>query len=171
VQQLADPPNLTDWMQAWGNLAGALFSACAFVAAVGLLWHEMRIRRKDEEDRLAAQARMVLVSVLDARGDVDDGTTRMLIVNVRNHSQAPIIDVEVKASRPDGDGADHDYLAFHVEAIEPGESDSDLWLLRSPVRTSRSTPITDQVKSRVDFTDAQGLRWVRTGRDQPQRQL
>lgn len=127
---MADP-SITDWMEAWGNLAGALFSACAFVAAVGLLWHEIRIRRTDEVDRLAAQARMVLVSVLDARGETHSAA-RMLMVNVRNHSQAPIIDVEVRAVRKTADNGADDVMEFHVEAIEAGQSDGDLWLCSIP---------------------------------------
>jgi hypothetical protein len=162
-------PSVTDWMQGWGTVAGAVFSALALAATVGLLWHEMLVRRRDEEDRLAAQARMVLVSVLDARGDVDQGIAQMLIVNVRNHSQAPIIDVEVSASQKDGAAGGSDQFEFHIEAIEPGQSDGDLWLLQSPVTASRQTPITDQVNSRVAFTDAQGLRWQRVDRNQPQR--
>lgn len=127
---MADP-SITDWMEAWGNLADALFSACAFVAAVGLLWHEIRIRRTDEVDRLAAQARMVLVSVLDARGETHSAA-RMLMVNVRNHSQAPIIDVEVRAVRKTADNGADDVMEFHVEAIEAGQSDGDLWLCSIP---------------------------------------
>lgn len=165
---MADP-SITDWMEAWGNLAGALFSACAFVAAVGLLWHEIRIRRTDEVDRLAAQARMVLVSVLDARGETHSAA-RMLMVNVRNHSQAPIIDVEVRAVRKTTDGGADDVMEFHVEAIEAGQSDGDLWLLKTPVTLSRTSPVAGHIDTEVQFTDAQGLRWIRTGRDQPQRQ-
>ncbi len=169
MQQIADPPTITDWMQAWGTLAGALFSALAFAAAVGLLMHEMWIRRREGQDRLAAQARMVLVSVLDARGSLDEGTTRMLMVNVRNHSQATIIDVEVAARRRDGATGAPDEFAFKIEAIEAGQSDGDLWLLRSPVHPSPSAPVAEQVDSSVYFTDAQGLRWVRRGQQQPER--
>jgi hypothetical protein len=162
-------PTVTDWMEAWGNTASALFSAFAFIAAVGLLWHEIRIRRADEVDRLAAQARMVLVSVLDARGE-SHSAARMLSVNVRNHSQAPIIDVEVRASRRKVDGAEDDVVEFYIEAIEGGQSDGDLWLLKTPVVLPRNSPTATHVDTEIQFTDAQGLRWVRVGRDQPQRQ-
>jgi hypothetical protein len=72
----------------------------------------------------------------------------------------------LRACRREEDDVVRDELAFQVEVVEPGESVGDLWLLGSPMRTSRSTQVDDQVDSSVHFTDAQGQRWERRGRVQ-----
>lgn len=165
-------------MQGWGTVAGALFSALAFVAAVSLLWHEVRTRRRDDEDRVAGQARMVLISVFDAHGNNDGGLVRMVNIHVRNHSASPIIDVEVMAKHcqpADSQAADgqaeQDILAFEAEFIDPGHSDSELWLLRTPISWTREVPLSSFFSTRIAFTDAMGLRWVRENRDEPRRFL
>jgi hypothetical protein len=160
-------------MQGWGTVAGALFSALAFVAAVSLLWHEVRTRRRDDEDRVAGQARMVLISVFDAHENHDGGLVRMVNIHVRNHSASPIIDVEVEAvhSQPTADETEQDILTFEAEFIDPGHSDSELWLLRTPVSWTREVPLSSFFSTRIAFTDAMGLRWVRENRDEPRRFL
>ncbi len=160
-------------MQAWGTVAGAVFSALAFVAAVSLLWHEVRTRRRDDEDRVAGQARMVLISVFDAHDNRDGGLVRMVNIHVRNHSASPIIDVEVMAvhGQSAADKAEQDILMFEVEFINPGHSDSELWLLRTPISWTHEVPLPSFFSTRIAFTDAQGLRWVRENRDEPRRFL
>lgn len=164
-------PNVADWMQAWGTVAGALFSALAFVAAVSLLWHEVRTRRRDDEDRVAGQARMILISVFDAHDNSDGGLVRMVNIRVRNHSASPITDVEVVAvhSQKSADGPERDSLTFETEFIDPDRSDSELWLLQAPISWKHDIPLAGFFATRITFTDAQGLRWVRDGRDEPRR--
>lgn len=173
ILTVAGTPTVPDWMQAWGTVAGVVFSALAFGAAVGLLWHEISTRRRDDTDRLAGQARMVLVSVLDAHGNSEGGgLVHMVSIQVRNHSARPIIDVDVQARRLlDGDSSEEDELEFEAESIEAGRSDSELWPLRTPLRWTQEKPLASFFKTRVAFTDAEGLRWIREGREEPRRQL
>jgi hypothetical protein len=169
---IASPPLVTDWMQAWGTVAGAAFSALAFVAAVSLLLNEIFTRRRDDADRVASQARMVLISVFDAHDSGEDGLVRMVNIHVRNHSTSPIIDVNVLATRQlDDDPAGPDTLSFEAESIGAGHADSELWLLRTPIRRTHERPLADFFSTRIAFTDAGGLRWTREGWDEPRRQL
>jgi hypothetical protein len=173
AQAAAKTPSVTDWMQAWGTVAAAVFSALAFVGTVGLLLHEVRTRRRDEADRIAGQARMVLISVFDAHDNDEGGLVRMVNIHVRNHSASPIIDVDVLAIHrvPEDGSSEPDTLTFQTESIEPGHSDSELWLLRTPIRWAPGTPLAESFNTRIAFTDAEGLRWIREGRAEPRRQL
>ncbi len=173
ILTVAGSPNLPDWMQAWGTVGGVVFSALAFGAAVGLLWHEISTRRRDDADRIAGQARMVLVSVLDAHGNSEGGGfVHMVNIQVRNHSASPIIDVDVRASLLlDGVSSEEDDLEFEAESIEAGRSDSELWPLRTPIRWTPEKPLASFFKTQIAFTDAGGLRWIREGREEPRRQF
>lgn len=80
----------------------------------------------------------------------------------------------VEASRrSDGDSSEWDKpeFEFETESIEAGHSDSELWLLPDPVRSTHEKPLARFFITRVAFTDAEGLRWTREGRDEPHRQF
>jgi hypothetical protein len=55
----APTPSMADWLQAWGTIAAAVFSALAVLFAALLLRHELVVRREERADRDAAQARLV----------------------------------------------------------------------------------------------------------------
>ena len=108
---------MTDWMQGWGTVAGALFSALGFVAAVSLLWHEVRTRR-----RMIGRRQPDGPTTFDAHGRLHV-TCPTGHIHVRNHSASPIIDVEVMAEhcQPAAGQAEQDILAFEAEFIDPGQ--------------------------------------------------
>ncbi|HET9517100.1 MAG TPA: hypothetical protein VFO77_05180 [Actinoplanes sp.] len=84
-------PELADWLQGWGTVAGAAFSALAFLATLGLLVHEIRVRRRDEQDRTAQQARLITtITRTDSKQE-----TPLVFAEVTNHSVAPVFDIAV----------------------------------------------------------------------------
>jgi hypothetical protein len=59
---------MVEWIQAWATVAGTLFAAAAAVSAILLLRHEIHVRRREQRDTDAAQARSVIMTI----GDTDD---------------------------------------------------------------------------------------------------
>jgi hypothetical protein len=173
-------PDLADWLQGWGTVAGAAFSALAFLATLGLLMHEIRVRRRDEQDRMASQARLVTTTT-HAVGDIDGQP--MVFAEVTNHSAAPVFDIVVapqqKAFRTMvGDGQymtdlsirDLHYLTSDVyllDQLNPGQVHNfPSWeghYGTSAVGAGVRLPVT------TEFTDAAGLRWRRHNRGRPKR--
>jgi hypothetical protein len=50
-------PTITDWLQGLGTAMGMIFAAVAAFVAIMLFRHELEVRRHDEADKEAAQAR------------------------------------------------------------------------------------------------------------------
>jgi hypothetical protein len=90
----ADVPKITDWLQAWGSVAGALMSAGALVFTGLLLLHEIRVRREERRETAIAQARLVWAEALNPVGSESGGWTGVDWV-VHNHSSSPIFNAEV----------------------------------------------------------------------------
>jgi hypothetical protein len=78
-------PDVADWLQGWGTVAGAVFSALAFLATLGLLLHEIRVRRRDEEDPMAQQARLITTITR-----AEDGKEESPLVSPRLPTTAPL---------------------------------------------------------------------------------
>lgn len=97
MQHVTQAPNITDWLQGWGSVAGAGVSALAAAAALGLLWHEIRARRSESRDREAAQARLITVRAAPVR--IVNSMFRDIVVTIKNHSSAPIFEIEFGAAR------------------------------------------------------------------------
>lgn len=90
----------------------------------------------------------MLVAVVDAHDTGHGGLIRMVNVHVRNHSQSPILDVGVHVIRRGCDPAAasvEDTLTFRAESIDPGESDSELWLPLVPIRRSHDVPLAESL--------------------------
>jgi hypothetical protein len=166
-----DGPTLADWLQGWGTVAGALFAALAAVAAVAVLMHDRAVRRNDEADAAAAQARGVLVLV-DADWDEREITEATFIV--KNFSSNVILDISL-GYRPRNGLRNLDVDMTGSDYLGPGDS-SKPWVVRLdppvPIATDLIPPGVmppDVIPTRVAFTDAAGRRWRRDGRAQPVR--
>jgi hypothetical protein len=153
-------------MQGWGSLAGVFTSLVAIIFTGLLLRHEIRARRRDEEESAAAQARLIKVRVdsetrkkLDSPGVV---VTR-LSFRVANHSEQAIFTIFVKPIP--------DFLNLHFRAIggiqNPADSNFRSDVLE-PGGIFEGAWTVEHRADRVDglflgadgsFTDRAGLRW------------
>ena len=167
---VADGPTLADWLQGWGTVGGTVFAALAAVAAVAVLMHDRAVRRADEADTAAAQARAVIVLV-NAKWDEPQVTD--VWFTLRNFSNSVILDIRFGYRYRDSQGR-LEGGEFRREYLAPGEStESEKMRLDQPVQAWDTLPAgvipPDLFPTRVIFTDAAGRRWRRDGRAQPVR--
>ncbi|TDB79620.1 hypothetical protein [Micromonospora sp. KC721] len=160
-------PKITDWMQAWGSLAGLLMSTVA-VLFTGLLFrHEIRVRREEQRDNEAAQARLVVARPIAMKrdGERSDEITHVGCL-ITNYSSMPIFNLTVRL-----------YVTGYLDSIgdEPAlfsvVQDDVAWTaaLRWPVRDSDL--LQDEFYCVLDFVDSAGLSWRRSGLHLPTRQI
>ncbi|WP_146179824.1 hypothetical protein [Micromonospora sp. RP3T] len=167
-----EKPKVTDWVQAWAGGASALFTGAAFAAAAVALLVERKRRREDIErlekqraedvarleadqaDRDVAQARLVMTTA-----NFDERTMQIVSMEVTNHSQYTILDVQLwlgfpsEALKPDKNRWMH-----VIQALPPGKT----FQLVDPPQIFRAGPIgSDHFVPWVEFVDARGLRWRR----------
>lgn len=151
--------NVPDWLTGLGAMAA--FAALFFAASE---WRHTQAERRDSE---GDQARLVVLEVVEedrSRGTWD------LLVTVRNHSSAPVLDV--RAERTGGAGA----LGYWQEEISHGVRHIDpvyepILLPGETIPPFRFSLSADVRNIRLTFTDAHGRRWKRDGRKQPERAL
>ncbi|WP_124774368.1 hypothetical protein [Micromonospora inaquosa] len=162
----AEAPKITDWMQAWGSLAGLALSGIAALATVLLLRHEIRVRRDEQRDNEAAQARLVVgrIKAIERSMLLEIASSGAylryeVVWEVSNYSGLPVFDLTVNlfedvvpAAR--ADVVDGTFSAkFQVdEALAETYSVGEI-------------PIT------IQYSDASGLRWRRRGLGTPTRQF
>ncbi|WP_461011422.1 hypothetical protein [Streptomyces capparidis] len=79
-------------MSDFWEAAGAIATTAATGVALWLAVHEVRMRRKDEADRAAAQARLVVPAIEGTRGEVF------------NHSSEPLLELRIIRADADVDG-------------------------------------------------------------------
>lgn len=176
AKSAVDWGSVPDWVAAVG---GAI---SLFVVVIGLLY-EIRRRRLDDEraaaerrDAEARQARLVTFDWSPTETDHDvqvsirnDGDGPIRHVTVWAHLMLFAWDVEGKGStRPEYQdiclyGEDHDEDLRYVAPQSRRE-----WVL-SYNRTKVPPGEVSLSELRVEFTDAAGLRWARTGDDEPRR--
>jgi hypothetical protein len=122
-------PTITDWLQGIGTTAGTIFAAVAAFAAIMLFRHEIKVRRHDEADKQAAQARSVFVTfeeVTSADPQVgglilprdDDKLVASVDIYIHNLSDAVIADTSWKATRTDTNDV---ILRMSHDILGPGE--------------------------------------------------
>lgn len=159
----------TDWLQAWGTVAGAVFAAAAAVAAFLVLLHEIRVRRRDEADLRAATARMVIVTTGDVKGaepqENAPGSLTSVEVYVNNFSRFPVVDVSLAVGRVNGK---REYM-WASDLIRPGESQLIKCVFHPPVAWPYSVHPPSLLRTVIIFTDDNGFRWQRVDRNQPSR--
>ncbi|MFD6771185.1 hypothetical protein ACFWC6_33780 [Micromonospora chalcea] len=174
-----EAPKITDWMQAWGSLAGLVMSTVA-VLFTGLLFrHEIRVRREEQRDNEAAQARLVVgiiaewePSEVNEWGDLV-GPAVSLTWQVKNYSQAPVFDVRISFYANWG----HDFGVVRfsnkkpvaVAVIEESAS-GQVGITPTEIRDEEGFDLSRFTVS-VEFTDASGVRWKRFGNYPPERRF
>lgn len=160
---------LTDWLQAWGTVAGAVFAAVAAVVAFLVLVREIRVRRRDQDDLRASTARLVLVTTGQEEGEEPAEETIGLITSweflVNNFSHFPVVDVRVTAERLSGETV----LTWATDLLKPGETSVLSCHFNPALSYSYKDYPPDLLRIKIVFTDDNGLRWQRTDRQQPKR--
>lgn len=156
-------------------------SAVATTAATGVaLWlavHEVQMRRKDETDRQAAQARLVVSAIEGTRGEVV------------NHSSEPLLELRIIRADADVDGgpvavrwAEDAQRIFrnvsageerHLELLVQGWGPLFHPELSYEVGTDEGVAPFNATNHRltIQFLDAAGLWWQRVGLEPPTRVL
>ncbi|MEH1098198.1 hypothetical protein [Micromonospora sp. CPCC 205561] len=160
-------PKITDWMQAWGSLAGLVMSTAAVIFTGLLFRHEIRVRREEQRDNEAAQARLVVARpvVMKRDGERSDEITHVGCL-INNYSSMPIFNLTVRL-----------YVTGYLDAIgeEPAlfsvVQDDVAWTaaLRWPVRDSDL--LKEEFYCSINFVDSAGLSWHRSGLNLPTRKF
>lgn len=157
----AEAPKITDWMQAWGSVVGLLLSGLAAMATWLLFRHEIQVRREEQRDNEAAQARLI-VPVLN---DLPRGLDEVRSFTIANYSGVPFYDLRVMLlwrERLIGNYPS----ALHVLMEEVAGSFS---YLAVPGVDVAGIAKTGDLAIGVYFTDASGLRWSKLNREPPTR--
>lgn len=171
-----EPPKITDWMQAWGSLAGVLAGSVAAVAASWLLVHE---RQQSREARVEAEqvgARAVHYSSLfGTMWRSPSGGPRLSIqFKVTNYGPQPARRVMAVARCP---RARNTWLIFVAEILEPHDSCEGSGLFELPDVLLPPTPLTSMgidnylsdISLTLRFFDFNGREWERTDNGDPVR--
>ncbi|TQJ26152.1 hypothetical protein FBZ33_6538 [Micromonospora sp. A202] len=176
-----EQPKVTDWMQAWGSVAGVFAGLAAAVAATALLMFERRqaqeARRQLAEERRSqeeSRARAVASGGLHCPSGtlkLDANTAEVKITHVdllvHNFGPDPIHWVVVAVALPNGRIVEHN----GTELIGPQQTEA----VRIPVNPSHACTTTDanfELKLcdvTVTFTDSSGIQWNRTNNGAPER--
>ncbi|MEU0548295.1 hypothetical protein [Micromonospora sp. NPDC005979] len=169
----AEAPKITDWMQAWGSLAGLVMSTFAVVFTGLLFRHETRVRREEQESREAAQARLV-IPVLTHDDDDSDGVVVRndptgATVTLVNHSAAPIFDVRVDVAWEESHRWPGRRREMKSTVTAHGGRRFAVVEKSEAVRFELTGSAAHVGQARIRFTDAAGLVWVRTGLGSPVR--
>ncbi|MEU8082524.1 hypothetical protein AB0B57_02660 [Micromonospora sp. NPDC049101] len=164
---VAEDPKITDWMQAWGSIAGLVMSTIA-VLLTGLLFrHEIRVRREERRASEATQARLVLPLLTQFTNEVgrDSGEYKSVRWQVTNHSDAPILALTAELRLRDYTSAvsQTDTIPVLSGTLE-GSFPFD-----EPFWNSFGQHPAKIFSIAIHFTDSDGLNWTRVDYDPPQR--
>ncbi|RQX15840.1 hypothetical protein DDE19_17655 [Micromonospora ureilytica] len=155
----AEAPKITDWMQAWGSVVGLLLSGLAAMATWLLFRHEIQVRREEQRDNEAAQARLI-VPVLS---DPPQGPDEVRSFTIANYSGVPFYDLRVMLLRNARLIGNYP-SALHVLM---GEVAGSFSYLEVPGVDVAGIAKTGDLAIGVYFTDASGLRWSKLNREPP----
>ncbi|MGC4864756.1 hypothetical protein ACLQ3B_04880 [Micromonospora sp. DT53] len=177
-----DQLKATDWMQAWGSIAGVAAGLAAAVAATALLMHERRAAeeaRRQLADANRAQeesrARSVATAGLDyPRGSLVENIDRSVVklskvaLHVHNFGPDPIHSIVVTVTLPGGQTAEHN----GTEMIGPKDHQSVVITVEPPHLCTGDNPDFEikMCHVTVSFTDSSGIRWNRTNNGAPERE-
>ncbi|MBQ0982239.1 hypothetical protein [Micromonospora sp. M61] len=164
-----DRPKVTDWMQAWGSIAGVFAGLAAAGAATALLLFERRQARQ-ARDELAAErssederrAQLVFTSQPGIAGVT--GWIRGVRVRVYNHRLSPIHRVTGSVNFQ-GRVVQLEVKDF----ILPAEYAEINGTAQPPISTADARISSQESIVTVEFTDSSGQRWRRVGNGHPRR--
>ena len=163
---ISDMPSAStaELMQGWGAVAGAVFSAVAAIAALLLYRHEVKYRRGERREAQAAQARLITLHLEIEQ--VEAGSMTIVRCTCTNHSSQPIVNARMAVSRAGQPMPTQQYRNRHLTA--PGDHWDELWNTGAATwrPTTESIELID-VEAHLEFVDAAGHRWQRTGQDHP----
>ncbi|MFF5181759.1 hypothetical protein ACFY2Q_27335 [Micromonospora sp. NPDC000316] len=159
----AEAPKITDWMQAWGSLAGLVMSTAAVIFTGLLFRHEIRVRRDEQRDNEATQARLVVARPVTVKrnGERPDEITHVECL-ISNYSNMPVFN-----------------LMAHIQLIsEPQFLDEQFGLFNvlqdeAAWNAELSRPVRDSELSEsllicvITFFDSSGVFWQREGINLP----
>ncbi|WP_410815405.1 hypothetical protein [Micromonospora sp. 050-3] len=157
----AEAPKITDWMQAWGSVVGLLLSGLAAMATWLLFRHEIQVRREEQRDNEAAQARLIVPVLDDLPRDPDE----LRSFTIANYSGVPFYDLRVMLLR------DERLIGTYPSALHVlmGEVKGSFSYLQLPGVNVERAARTGTLGIGVYFTDASGLRWSKLNREPPTR--
>ncbi|WP_406077691.1 hypothetical protein [Micromonospora sp. NBC_00858] len=165
-------PKVTDWMQAWGSIAGVFAGLAAAGAAGALLIHERQQAREAREqlaeDRRSAdesRARQVITAGL--RFDTVDGHLTCAYMDIYNFGKEPIHSVVATVLLP----RHREVAAGGVEFVPPGERITVTIPFNPPQPCLGPFPEMEQQLSKalISFIDSSGWYWERINNERPKR--
>lgn len=170
---VTDPTTAVEVWAAVGAWAGAVGATFAGIAALWIAHQGWRRSDAERRDREMAQARLIVLAQVGGKGNPHT-------VSITNYSTAPVFDVVVnfvvyyddpnvrgygRAAEPVhvlNAGKPRMYAAVDLfQAVEKRDTDGNR------VIATANKPVRHELS--VTFVDAAGLRWRRTGQDQPVR--
>jgi hypothetical protein len=156
--------SLPDWLQAWGTVAGSIFSAIAAATALVLYWREKTNRRQDLEDVITRQARNLLVTV-----ETPSRPTRLQNIQVvaHNFSDQVILSLYIRIHRHD---LRTEVTWMSSDVFAPGGTWTRDVTLDPVMQCDRPEHPPELFEFNYWFTDARGRHWHRVDR-QPPRQI
>jgi hypothetical protein len=170
----AEAPKITDWMQAWGSLAGLVMSTAAVIFTGLLFRHEIRVRREEQRDNEAALARLVVAQFrymnttnADEGGHLT-GDITYIDYTILNVASAPILDVSFGLLDV-VTGSGKLYRSVERKAVVVKEV--EMGVVFDPPLPYDGYGEPNHLVPVVRFTDSNGLRWIRQGTSSPKRDL
>jgi hypothetical protein len=141
----ASAPLVTDWMQAFADIAGQALTVASIILGVFVLRHEIRKRKEEDLEAKSAQARLIVPSVRMLTHPTTDGESAKIRVNVRNYSASPAVDLCLVIDHRLGQSV------HHADDLLSGAT----WTQDTETTRDEDLQVT------VYFVDAAGLLWKR----------
>ncbi|MEV6965712.1 hypothetical protein AB0M47_11390 [Hamadaea sp. NPDC051192] len=148
------------WLAAYGQVAGAFFTLLAVLVALGIARRDARQRRRDDEQRAQAQARLVVVKLMDTtlrpstHGGANHGDA-VVEAHVENLGDRPILDLAVRGRVAAWDGRQRGDAGILEEWPHVLRSNDDI-RVRAICRETSYVKIVNCV---VSWHDADGRFW------------
>ncbi|MGW5557605.1 hypothetical protein ACWER9_10325 [Micromonospora sp. NPDC003944] len=165
-------PKVTDWMQAWGSIAGVFAGLAAAGAATALLLHERGEARQARAELASERAEAALIApraviVTAARFGTVNGKIHNAACTVHNYGSGLIRWANAHIQLPGGQVL----ILPPAELIPPGQHQIFSESYQTPIEVSAESwsPEGGLAPVTLRFIDSAGQRWEKTDDGQPQR--